>query len=71
MNELTKNINVFSFKRLSHHIFKKYGGLAGEYASKISKKEADDKARELLEMVDLTDCNYKYPAQLSGGQRAD
>ena len=38
-------------------------------ASKISKKEADDKARELLEMVDLTDCNYKYPAQLSGGQR--
>ncbi len=37
LNELDKNINVFSFKRLTHYVFKKYGGLAGEYASKVSK----------------------------------
>lgn len=37
LNELNKNIKVFSFKRLTHHIFKNHGGLAGEYASKISK----------------------------------
>ena len=38
-------------------------------ATKISKKEADEKAIELLEMVGLSDCLKKYPAQLSGGQR--
>lgn len=37
LNELNKHIEVFSFKRLTHNIFKKYGGLAGEYASKLSK----------------------------------
>ena len=37
LNILNKHIEVYSFKRLAHHIFKKFGGLAGEYASKISK----------------------------------
>lgn len=37
LNRLHKNIEVFSFKTLTHSIFKKYGGLSGEYASKISK----------------------------------
>ena len=38
-------------------------------ANKLSKQASDSKALELLEMVDLTDCSHKYPAQLSGGQR--
>lgn len=37
LSDLNKHIEVYSFKRLAHNIFKKYGGLAGEYASKISK----------------------------------
>ncbi len=37
LNILNKHIEVYSFKRLTHHIFKEFGGLAGEYASKISK----------------------------------
>lgn len=32
-----KKINVFSFSRLAHYIFKNYGGLAGEYADALSK----------------------------------
>ncbi|MEG1847352.1 MAG: ATP-binding cassette domain-containing protein [Lachnospiraceae bacterium] len=33
------------------------------------KKEAREKARELLKIVDLTDKETAYPAQLSGGQK--
>ncbi|MEV7858216.1 ectoine/hydroxyectoine ABC transporter ATP-binding protein EhuA [Streptomyces hirsutus] len=35
----------------------------------LSKDEAEDRARELLEMVGLTEHIDKYPAQLSGGQQ--
>ncbi|VVT05392.1 ectoine/hydroxyectoine ABC transporter ATP-binding protein EhuA [Rhizobium sp. EC-SD404] len=35
----------------------------------LSKKEAKDRAEELLEMVGLTDQATKYPHQLSGGQQ--
>lgn len=35
----------------------------------IGKKEAREKAREYLRIVDLTDKENAYPAQLSGGQK--
>ncbi|WP_326757009.1 ectoine/hydroxyectoine ABC transporter ATP-binding protein EhuA [Streptomyces hirsutus] len=35
----------------------------------LSKDEAEDRARELLEMVGLTEHVDKHPAQLSGGQQ--
>ena len=35
----------------------------------MSKDEAEERARELLEMVGLTDHIGKHPAQLSGGQQ--
>ncbi len=35
----------------------------------LSKDEAEDRARELLEMVGLTEHIDKHPAQLSGGQQ--
>ena len=35
----------------------------------MSKDEAEERARELLEMVGLTDHIAKHPAQLSGGQQ--
>lgn len=36
---------------------------------KLSKKEAKDRAEELLDMVGLADQANKYPTQLSGGQQ--
>ncbi|HLQ85007.1 MAG TPA: ectoine/hydroxyectoine ABC transporter ATP-binding protein EhuA [Salinisphaeraceae bacterium] len=36
---------------------------------KIAKKEARERAQELLDMVGLADQANKYPAQLSGGQQ--
>jgi len=41
-------------------------GLQGK---KLSKREIDDKVREVLELVDLLHIRDKYPAQLSGGQQ--
>lgn len=35
----------------------------------VDRKRAKQKARELLEIVDLTDKEKAYPAQLSGGQK--
>ena len=35
----------------------------------ISKKNAEEKAKELLKLVDLEDRIYSYPSQLSGGQK--
>nr|WP_030943863.1 ectoine/hydroxyectoine ABC transporter ATP-binding protein EhuA [Streptomyces sp. NRRL S-646] len=35
----------------------------------LSKDEAEERARELLELVDLTEQADKYPTQLSGGQQ--
>ena len=37
--------------------------------TKVSKSESISQAMKMLEMVKLTDCVDKYPAQLSGGQR--
>lgn len=39
------------------------------YVLGLSKKEAVQRAEELLEMVGLTDQAHKYPVQLSGGQQ--
>jgi polar amino acid transport system ATP-binding protein len=36
---------------------------------KLTKREAEDRAQELLRMVGLTDWADHYPAQLSGGQK--
>lgn len=41
-------------------------GLQGK---KFSKKEIDEKVREVLSLVDLTHLHDRYPAQLSGGQQ--
>ena len=35
----------------------------------VSRKDAIDRARELLKLVDLEDREKAYPAQLSGGQK--
>lgn len=35
---------------------------------KMNKDQIYNKVREILDMVELKDCEYKYPAQLSGGQ---
>lgn len=37
--------------------------------SKVSKKEAEKRAFELLEVVGIKDKAYAYPSQLSGGQK--
>ncbi|NLZ76021.1 MAG: ATP-binding cassette domain-containing protein [Erysipelotrichia bacterium] len=37
--------------------------------SKVSKKEAEKRALELLEVVGIKDKAYAYPSQLSGGQK--
>ncbi|MEC0230085.1 putative 2-aminoethylphosphonate ABC transporter ATP-binding protein [Paenibacillus alba] len=41
-------------------------GLQGK---KFSKKDIDDKVREVLSLVDLLHLHDRYPAQLSGGQQ--
>ncbi|NEW08110.1 putative 2-aminoethylphosphonate ABC transporter ATP-binding protein [Paenibacillus sp. SYP-B3998] len=41
-------------------------GLQGK---KFSKKEIDEKVKEVLALVDLTTLQDRYPAQLSGGQQ--
>jgi polar amino acid transport system ATP-binding protein len=39
------------------------------YVLGLSRKEAEDRAIELLDMVDLADKKQSYPSQLSGGQQ--
>lgn len=41
----------------------------GLSVKKMSKKEIDDKVREVLALIDLEHIKDKYPAQLSGGQQ--
>ncbi len=43
--------------------------LAPMKVKKVTKEQAEEKARELLEMVGLADKADAYPAQLSGGQQ--
>lgn len=43
--------------------------IASEKLKKLSKKEAEEKAMELLKRVKLEDKAYAYPNQLSGGQK--
>lgn len=43
--------------------------LAPMRALKLSKAEAEDRARQLLERVKIAEQAEKYPAQLSGGQQ--
>ncbi len=43
--------------------------LAPIWVKKVSKKEAEAKAMELLERVGIPDQAYKFPGQLSGGQQ--
>jgi NitT/TauT family transport system ATP-binding protein len=41
-----------------------------ELSKAVSKKEARERATELIELVGLTDAAQSYPAQLSGGMQA-
>ncbi len=43
--------------------------IASEKLKKLSKKEAEEKAMELLKRVKLEDKAHAYPNQLSGGQK--
>ena len=43
--------------------------LAPKWVRKMPKAEADNKAKELLEMVGIPEQAAKYPGQLSGGQQ--
>jgi len=43
--------------------------LAPRQVRKVPKKEADEKAMELLERVKIPDQAHKFPGQLSGGQQ--
>ena len=43
--------------------------LAPTLLNKMSKEEADAKAKELLQKVGLADKEYEYPKKLSGGQK--
>ena len=59
-----QHFNLFPHKTVLHNIT-----LAPELVLKTSAKEAEARARELLEMVGLADKADAYPARLSGGQK--
>jgi polar amino acid transport system ATP-binding protein len=71
INHERRNIGmVFQhFNLFPHLTVRKNITLAPVDLKVLSKKEADDKADELLARVGLTDQADKYPAQLSGGQK--
>lgn len=59
-----QNFNLFPHMTVLENI------IAGPtLAYKIDRKEAEDRARDLLSMVDLSDKEDFYPYQLSGGQK--
>jgi len=59
-----QNFNLFPHKTVLKNLT-----MAPTSLKKISWGEAEDRARKLLEKVDILDQADKYPAQLSGGQQ--
>lgn len=71
INKVRENIGmVFQHFNLFEHMSVKDNiTLAPVKLKKMTKKEADNKAVELLERVGLADKANAYPSQLSGGQK--
>lgn len=63
--EITK-LNEFKIEGMSSEEYEK---LDYFQKRKAKKKEIEKRVNELLELVDLKDKEYSYPAKLSGGQR--
>jgi ABC-type polar amino acid transport system ATPase subunit len=59
-----QQFNLFPHLRVMENLT-----LAARRVGKLSRKEADLRARELLERVGLADKERSYPHQLSGGQQ--
>ena len=57
------------FNLFPHMTVKKNITLAPVLLKKMTQKEADDRARELLTRIGLADKEDAYPAMLSGGQK--
>ncbi len=64
MGMVFQSFNLFANKTVMENIT-----LAPVKLGVMSKAEAEDKARSLLELVDLTEKADVYPASLSGGQK--
>lgn len=47
-SDISRNITVLSFTRLAHFVFKKCGGVSGQYASQVSKRIFMELSLELL-----------------------
>ena len=61
---------VFQEPSLFHHLTALENVKLGlKYVLKMSDKEAENRAREMLRLVRLEDWGDHYPAQLSGGQQ--
>ncbi|BCK54563.1 arginine ABC transporter ATP-binding protein [Nocardia wallacei] len=59
-----QSFNLFAHKTILENVM-----LAPIKVRRVDKKQAREKAMELLERVDIADQAEKYPAQLSGGQQ--
>ncbi|PKZ14768.1 amino acid ABC transporter ATP-binding protein [Anaerococcus octavius] len=59
-----QNFNLFSNMNIIENLT-----LAPVMRNKMSKSEADEKARELLDRIGLLEKEKAYPANLSGGQK--
>ncbi len=77
---LSKNANVNVIREKMGMVFQQFNlfphltimeniTLAPKLVKKISKEDAEKRARELLEMVGLSEKADNYPGQLSGGQQ--
>lgn len=64
MGMVFQHFNLFPHKTILENIT-----LAPVVLKKMTKEEADKKAKELLERVGLSDKAHTYPEQLSGGQK--
>ena len=64
MGMVFQHFNLFPHKTILENIT-----LAPVVLKKMTKEEADKKAKELLERVGLSDKADTYPEQLSGGQK--
>lgn len=64
MGMVFQNFNLFPHMTVLENI-----SLAPVMTKRLSKEEADQKAKSLLERVGLSDKANAYPSQLSGGQK--